>query len=73
MKASEAREMDLEALAKLEIELQREHFDNRLQKGTGQMTKNHVFRKVRKDIARVKTIITEKKMAQQQANGVSKG
>jgi large subunit ribosomal protein L29 len=72
MRAMDVREMDLEALAKLEIELKRQHFDNRLQGGTGQKIKSHVFRQVRKDIARVKTIITEKKMALK-ANGVSKG
>jgi large subunit ribosomal protein L29 len=64
MKASQIRELDLESLARKEIELREELFQHYLQKGSGQLTKNDVFKKIRKDIARVKTIVTEKKKAQ---------
>jgi large subunit ribosomal protein L29 len=40
--------------------LLREQFNLRMQKGTGQLAHSHDLRRVRKDIARVKTILTEK-------------
>lgn len=40
--------------------LLREQFNLRMQKGTGQLTKPHELRRVRRDIARVKTILNEK-------------
>jgi large subunit ribosomal protein L29 len=42
--------------------LLREQFNMRIQKGTGQLTRSHLVRNVRKDIARIKTILTDKKM-----------
>ena len=40
--------------------LLREQFNLRMQKGTGQLAQQHELRKVRRDIARVKTILNEK-------------
>jgi len=40
--------------------LMQEQFNLRMQKGMGQMTNTNELRRVRRDIARVKTIITEK-------------
>jgi large subunit ribosomal protein L29 len=40
--------------------LLREQFNLRMQKGTGQLAHSHDLRRVRRDIARVKTILTEK-------------
>ncbi len=40
--------------------LLREQFNLRMQKGTGQLTKPHELRRVRKDIARVNTVLNEK-------------
>lgn len=42
------------------IALMREQFNLRMQRGTGQSPQTHLFRKVRKQIARVKTILCEK-------------
>jgi len=41
-------------------ELLKEQFSLRMQKGTGQLGQPHELRRVRRDIARVKTILTEK-------------
>jgi len=40
--------------------LLQEQFNLRMQKGMGQMTNVHELRRVRRDIARVKTVMTEK-------------
>lgn len=40
--------------------LQRDQFNYRMQKNTGQLAQSHVLSVVRKDIARVKTLIGEK-------------
>ncbi len=60
MKASELREKDLPALQKELQEMLREQFNLRIQKGSGQLAKPHQMKDVRRNIARVKTIITEK-------------
>ena len=60
MKASELREKDT---AGLEGELQsllREQFNLRMQQGSGQAVKPHDFTRVRREIARVKTVMNEK-------------
>lgn len=40
--------------------LLREQFNLRMQKGTGQLSKPHELRRVRKDIARVNTVLNQK-------------
>ena len=40
--------------------LLQEQFNLRMQKGMGQMTNTNELRRVRRDIARVKTVMTEK-------------
>jgi large subunit ribosomal protein L29 len=42
------------------LELLREQFNYRMQASTGQLAQTHLLRTVRRNIARVKTIITEK-------------
>ena len=41
-------------------ELLQEQFNLRMQKGMGQMTNVNELRRVRRDIARIKTVMTEK-------------
>ncbi|TWX74095.1 50S ribosomal protein L29 [Colwellia sp. C1TZA3] len=60
MKASELKEKSIEALNAELLELLREQFNYRMQASTGQLTQTHLQRNVRRNIARVKTIITEK-------------
>ena len=61
MKAQEIRAMSDEALGEELIKLSREQFNLRLQLATGQGTRPDQFGKVRKDIARIKTILRERK------------
>lgn len=60
MKPSELRQKSVEDLNKELIELRREQFNMRMQKATGQLPRTHRLGEVKKDIARVKTVITEK-------------
>ena len=62
MKANELRLKGLDDLKKMESELLRESFNLRMQKATGQLSKSDQIRKVRKDIARIYTVLTEKGM-----------
>jgi large subunit ribosomal protein L29 len=41
--------------------LLREQFNLRMQRGVGQLTTPHDIRRVRRDIARIKTVLNEKK------------
>ena len=43
------------------LDLHKESFSLRMQKATGQLTKTHDIRLVRREIARVNTLLTEKK------------
>jgi large subunit ribosomal protein L29 len=61
MKTSDLRAKDLAALEKEVADLLRAHFGLRMQKATQALTNHSTLRKTRRDIARVKTILTEKK------------
>lgn len=60
MKASELRGKSIEDLQKELYGLLREQFNLRMQKGTGQLSQPHRVSQVRREIARVKTILSEK-------------
>jgi|Laugrespbdmm15sd_2_1035082.scaffolds.fasta_scaffold277401_1 large subunit ribosomal protein L29 len=60
MKVNELREKTVAELNDQLNTLYREQFTCRMQKSTGQLAQSHMTGKIRKDIARVKTIITEK-------------
>ncbi len=45
------------------LKLRREQFSLRMQRATGQTVKPHDFGRVRKDIARLKTVLAEKAAA----------
>jgi large subunit ribosomal protein L29 len=59
-KASELREMTIEELRQEEATLRKELFNLRFQKVTGELQNPRRIREVRKDIARVLTVINEK-------------
>jgi large subunit ribosomal protein L29 len=59
MKASELRKKSEAELKDELLGLLREQFNLRMQKGTGQLGSPARFKAVRKDIARVKTVLTE--------------
>ena len=60
MKAAELRNKSVEDLNKELMELMREQFNLRMQKGTGQLARPHQMKDVRRNIARVKTVLREK-------------
>ncbi len=61
MKASELRNMSAGELREELLKLRREQFNLRMQRATGQMARPDQFGKVRKDIARIKTVLKEMK------------
>ena len=63
MKASELRAKDVAALEKEVTELLRAHFGLRMQKATQQLSNNAQLGRTRRDVARAKTILAEKKKA----------
>ena len=60
MKANELREKSITELNEQLDSLYRDQFATRMQKSTGQLAQTHLSNSIKKDIARVKTIITEK-------------
>jgi len=61
LKASALREKTQEELLKDEEDLQTQLFKLRFQQSTGQAENPHRIRGVRRDLARVKTILNEKR------------
>ena len=62
-KATELRAKDAAALEKEVGDLLKAHFGLRMQKATQQLTNNSQLGKTKRDIARAKTILSEKKRA----------
>lgn len=60
MKAAELRSKSVEDLNKELVELLKAQFGLRMQFATQQLTKNSELRNVRRAIARVRTLLTEK-------------
>ncbi len=60
MKASELREKSVEDLNKDLLTLREEQFKLRMQKSTGQLGQSHLLKQNQRDIARVKTVVTQK-------------
>ena len=61
MKASELRAKDVDGLQKEIGELLKAHFGLRMQKATQQLTNHTTLGNTRRDIARAKTILAQKK------------
>jgi large subunit ribosomal protein L29 len=64
MKASELRAKDVAALEKEVSELLKAHFGLRMQRATQQLTNHSQLGKTRRDIARARTIMAEKKQGE---------
>jgi large subunit ribosomal protein L29 len=60
MKIDDVRGMTPDQLSENLINLKKEQFNLRFQRATGQMEKTHRVNEVRKDIARIKTIMRTK-------------
>jgi len=61
MNASELRQKTSQELTDELLGLRREQFNLRMQQATGQLVRPHEYRRVRRDIARIKTILSEQK------------
>ena len=59
MNASELRSKSRDELNTELLSLRREQFNLRMQQATGQLNRPHEYSRVRKDIARLKTIMNE--------------
>ena len=71
MKTSELRTKDIAALQKEVSDLLKAHFGLRMQRATQQLTNHTQLGNTRRDVARVKTVIAEKKR-EQVKQGVAK-
>ncbi|OGS94443.1 MAG: 50S ribosomal protein L29 [Gallionellales bacterium RBG_16_56_9] len=60
MKASELKAKSVADLHNELLSLTKAQFGMRMQHATQQMTNTSEFRKVRRDVARIKTVLTEK-------------
>jgi large subunit ribosomal protein L29 len=63
MKANDLRALSAEDLDKELLGLRREQFNLRMQRATGQLARPHEYGRVKKDIARVKTVLSDLKRA----------
>ena len=64
MKASELRDKSVDELQTQLQELYKNQFNYRMQNTTGQLGQVHLIGEVKRDIARIKTIITEKQKSE---------
>jgi large subunit ribosomal protein L29 len=66
MKANEIRSKKVDELRKELLERRKEQFNLRMQQATGQLGRPDQLGKVRRDIARIKTVLNEKARAGEQ-------
>lgn len=59
MKANELRENTAQQLNEQLLGLLRDQFNLRMQKATGQLGQSHLLSQVKRDIARVKTVLNQ--------------
>ncbi len=60
MKASELREKSVEELNQELLKVREEQFRLRMQDATGQLGQTHLLKQAQRDVARVKTVLTQK-------------
>jgi len=60
MNATKLREQSVEELNAELVKLLESQFKLTMQKATGQLAQTHLLKQTRRDIARVKTVLTEK-------------
>lgn len=60
MKASELREKSVEELNQEHLSLLEQQFKQRMNKASGQLSKTHELGAIRRDIARIHTVLKEK-------------
>ena len=67
MKASELRQKNDEELREELLDLRREQFNLRMQQATGQLVRSDQFGKIRRNIARLKTVMSERRIQARKA------
>jgi large subunit ribosomal protein L29 len=70
-KASDIRAKTPDELSTLLLDLRKEQFNLRFQRASGQQESTGRVKQVRRDIARVKTIISEKNRAEQKRSAAA--
>ncbi len=63
MKVNELREKSQTELREMLHDLLKEQFNLRMQQGTGQLARPHLMKAVRRNIARVNTVMNENRRA----------
>jgi len=61
MKLSEIKELTTSELEARKREMRHELFNLRIQQQAGQLERPHILRQLRRDVARVDTVLTEKR------------
>lgn len=61
MKVADLRKKSVVELEKDLITLREEQFKNQMKRSTGQLNNSHVIQQARRDVARIKTILNEKR------------
>lgn len=72
MKVSDLRSKSKEELGEELLSLRREQFNLRMQQAAGQLAQPHEHKRVRRNVARVKTIIRELERSEPDQAGASK-
>ena len=67
MKAEDLTSKSVDELEKTLLDLKKQQFNMRFQKSQGQLSNTAQIRNVRRDVARVKTILTQKRNAETQS------
>ena len=67
MKSAELKDLTVPELSARSAELRRELFNLRLQKASAQLEKTSRLRMLRKDIARIETALSQRRIAQRTA------
>jgi len=73
MKIGEVRAKSRDELQAMLLDLRKEQFNLRFQRATGQLEAVSRIRQVRRDIARVKTVMNERRRAQATASAGKQG
>jgi len=71
MNATDLRKKNRAELTDELLDLRREQFNLRMQQATGQLVRGDQYRKVRKNIARIKTVLREQEIQQTKAEAAS--
>ncbi|HET8942271.1 MAG TPA: 50S ribosomal protein L29 [Rudaea sp.] len=60
MEINKLRKQSASELNEHLLELRREQFNLRMQRGTGEQKQTHHFKRVRREVAQIKTLLAEK-------------